>query len=119
MIALFGSFGAKNLSGGGKLVHNIYENPISPEGDKLFFLNLYKVYNLYILMDFYLFLLREVCTRPHGRSVKCPLVPLKNYGSNCRRGEEDRSSIEPACAPSAASSVGVKSFPPIPRTSSG
>jgi hypothetical protein len=40
----------------GKLVHNIYGNPNSPQVDKIFFLNLYKVYNLYILMDFYLVL---------------------------------------------------------------
>jgi hypothetical protein len=60
MVALFGSFGAKSLSGGGKLVCNIYGNP---QADKLFFLNLYKVYNLYILMDFYLVLLRRVCPR--------------------------------------------------------
>jgi hypothetical protein len=36
------------------------------------FLNLYKVYNLYILMDFYLVLSREVCprsSRPHSRSM--------------------------------------------------
>jgi hypothetical protein len=30
MAALFGSFGAKSLSGGGKLVCNIYGNPNSP-----------------------------------------------------------------------------------------
>jgi hypothetical protein len=72
MAALFGSFGAKSLSNRGKLVHNIYGNPNSPRADKLFFLNLYKVYNLYILMDFYLVLLREVYPRssqPHGRSM--------------------------------------------------
>jgi hypothetical protein len=56
MATLFGSFGAKSLSGGGKLVCNIYENPNSPQTDKLFFLNSYKLYNLYILMDFYLIL---------------------------------------------------------------
>jgi hypothetical protein len=63
MVALFGSFGAKSLSDGGKLVHNIYGNPNSPQVNKLFFLNLYKVYNLYILMDFYHVLSREVCSR--------------------------------------------------------
>jgi hypothetical protein len=75
MVALFGSFGAKSLSGGEKLVHNIYGNPNSPRANKLFFLNLYKVYNLYILIDFYLVLSREVCprsSRPHGCSVKRP-----------------------------------------------
>jgi hypothetical protein len=30
MAALFGSFGAKSLFGGGKLVCNIYGNPNSP-----------------------------------------------------------------------------------------
>jgi hypothetical protein len=73
MAALFGSFGAKSLSSGGKFVCNIYGNPNSPQADKLFFLNLYKVYNLYILMDFYLVFSREVCprsSRSHGRSVK-------------------------------------------------
>jgi hypothetical protein len=63
MATLFGSFGAKSLSGGGKLVYNIYGNPNSPQTNKLFFLNLYKVYNLYILMDFYLVLWRRVCPR--------------------------------------------------------
>jgi hypothetical protein len=37
MAALFVSFGAKSLSGGGKLVHNIYGNPNSPRADKQFF----------------------------------------------------------------------------------
>jgi hypothetical protein len=46
MTTLFGSFGAKSLFGGGKLVHNIYGNPNSPRADKLFFLNLFKVYKL-------------------------------------------------------------------------
>jgi hypothetical protein len=35
MAALFGSFGAKSLYGGGKLVSNIYGNPNSPQADKL------------------------------------------------------------------------------------
>jgi hypothetical protein len=30
MAAFFGSFDTKNLSGGKKLVHNIYGNPNSP-----------------------------------------------------------------------------------------
>jgi hypothetical protein len=50
MVVLIGSFGAKSLSSGGKLVRNIYGNPNSPRADKLFFLNLYKVYNLYTLI---------------------------------------------------------------------
>jgi hypothetical protein len=53
METLFGSFGAKSLSNRRKVVHNIYGNPNSRRVNKLFFLNLYKVYNLYILMDFY------------------------------------------------------------------
>jgi hypothetical protein len=46
MVALFGSFGGKSSASRG--------NPSSPQMDKLFFLNLYTIYNLYILMDFYL-----------------------------------------------------------------
>jgi hypothetical protein len=73
MAALFGSFCAKNLSNGRKLVRNIYGNPSSSQADKLFFFNLYKIYNLYILMNFYLVLLREVClrsSRSYGQSMK-------------------------------------------------
>jgi hypothetical protein len=80
MVVLFGSFGAKSLSGGKKLVRNIYGNPNSHRVDKFFFLKLYKVLNLYILMDFYLVLSREVCPRssqPHGRVVKHPLVTVE------------------------------------------
>jgi hypothetical protein len=60
MAVFFGSFAAKSLFGGGKLVYSIYGNPNPPRVD---FLNLYKVYNLYILMDFYLVLSRRVCPR--------------------------------------------------------
>jgi hypothetical protein len=45
--------------------------------NKLFFLNLYKVFNLFILTGFYLLLSREVCprsSRPYSRSVKHPLL---------------------------------------------
>jgi hypothetical protein len=63
MAILFRSFGIKSLSDGGKLVRNIYGNPNSPRANKPFFPNLYKVYNLYILMDFYLVLSMEVCPR--------------------------------------------------------
>jgi hypothetical protein len=56
MAALFGSFDAKSLSSGGKLVHSIYRNSNSFGMDKLFFPNLYKVYNSYDLMDFDLIL---------------------------------------------------------------
>jgi hypothetical protein len=34
MTTLFGSFGAKSLYNGGKLVYNIYGNPNSPSADK-------------------------------------------------------------------------------------
>jgi hypothetical protein len=47
----------ESLSGGRKFrkyVHNVNENPNSPLADKIFFPNLKKVHNLYILMDFYL-----------------------------------------------------------------
>jgi hypothetical protein len=56
MGALFGSFGTKSLSRGRKFVHDIYENPNFPWEDKFFFLNLYKLHNLYSLTDFYLML---------------------------------------------------------------
>jgi hypothetical protein len=69
MTTLFGRFSAKNLSGGEKLVCNIYENPNSPSTNKLFFLNLHKVYNLYILMDFYLVLL--------SHATKANAIPLR------------------------------------------
>ena len=59
MTTLFRSFGAKSLSGGGKLVHNIYENLNSPQKDKLLFLNLYKVYNLCIFNGLLPFHLKE------------------------------------------------------------
>jgi hypothetical protein len=68
MVALFGSFGSKSLSAGGKLVCNIYGNSNSHQIDKLFFINLYKVYNLYILMDFYLVLFSQL----HGCKVARP-----------------------------------------------
>jgi hypothetical protein len=59
MATLFGNFSAKSLSDGGKLVCNIYRNPNSPQANKFFFPNLYKGYNLFILMDFYLVLSRR------------------------------------------------------------
>ena len=40
-----------------KFVCDIIKNPNSPQADKLFFPNLYKLYNLYIIMDGYLVLL--------------------------------------------------------------
>jgi hypothetical protein len=69
------SFDAKILSGGRKLVRDIYGNPNPPQANKFFFPNLYKLHNSYILMDFYLILSREVCPRSsqlHGRSIKRP-----------------------------------------------
>ena len=66
---------AKSLSNGGNFVHNINGNPNSSWENKLFFLNLYKLQNLYILMDFYLVFSRGVCARsfwPNGHSVKYP-----------------------------------------------
>jgi hypothetical protein len=55
----FLSFGTKILSSGRKLVRNIYGNPNSPQADKHFFLNLFKVYNLYICNGFLPCLLEE------------------------------------------------------------
>jgi hypothetical protein len=49
MVAFFMNFGAKNLCGGRKFVHNIYGNPNSLEIDNFFFPNVYKLHNLYIL----------------------------------------------------------------------
>jgi hypothetical protein len=75
MAVLLGNFGAKNFSGGGKVLSNIYENPNSPRTNKFFFPNLYKLHYLYILMDSYLILWKRVCPRssqPVGYNVKCP-----------------------------------------------
>jgi hypothetical protein len=63
MAILFENFGVETLSDGGKFVRNIYGNPNFPRVDKLFFPNLYKIYNLYILMDFHLILSRRVYPR--------------------------------------------------------
>jgi hypothetical protein len=86
MAALFVSFGGKCLSDGRIFVQDIYGKPNSPWANKILFPNLYKLYNLYILMDFYLIVLREVCTRSsqlHGRSVKCPLYKhLQRLGAH-------------------------------------
>jgi hypothetical protein len=48
MATLFVSFGVKSLSNGGIFVCNIYGNPHSPQADKLFFPNLYKLHHLNI-----------------------------------------------------------------------
>jgi hypothetical protein len=69
----FCEFWHQSLSGGKKFIYNIYGNPNCARLDKLFFPNLYKLYNMSILMDFYLVPLREVCprsSRPDGCSVK-------------------------------------------------
>jgi hypothetical protein len=56
MVALFVDFGTKNLANEQKFIHNINENPNSPQREKFFFPNLHKLHNLNILMDFYLVL---------------------------------------------------------------
>jgi hypothetical protein len=61
MAALFGSFGSKSSSCGGKFVHNIPENPNPPRANKLSIQNYTNSKNLYILMDFYLS--RRICPR--------------------------------------------------------
>jgi hypothetical protein len=61
---IFVSFGSKNLFGRRKFVYNINRNPNSPREDNCFFSNLYKLYNLHILMDFYFILARKVCLSP-------------------------------------------------------
>jgi hypothetical protein len=74
--ALFVSFDAKSLSNGRKFIQDKNGNPNSPQANKLFFPNVYKLYNFYFLSDFYLVLCREVCSRsslPNGCSVKRPL----------------------------------------------
>jgi hypothetical protein len=45
-----------------KFVQNIYGNTNSPQVDNLFFPNLCKLHNLYILMNFYLVLLKSCKT---------------------------------------------------------
>jgi hypothetical protein len=63
MSALFVSVDTKSLCSRGKFVQDKNGNPNSPQLDKLFFPNLYILYNLYIVMDFYLVLSRKVCPR--------------------------------------------------------
>jgi hypothetical protein len=46
-----------SLISGKKFVHEFHGE------DKLFFPNLYKLQNLYILMDFYLVISKQVCQR--------------------------------------------------------
>jgi hypothetical protein len=54
MATFFVGFGAKSLSTTGKFVQEKNGNQNSPQVDKLFFPNLYKLCNLYVLMDIYL-----------------------------------------------------------------
>jgi hypothetical protein len=48
MVVILVSFGAKNLSSRGEFVQDENENPNSPQENKHFFQNLYKLHNLYI-----------------------------------------------------------------------
>jgi hypothetical protein len=70
MLALFGSFGIQSISNGGKSIRNVYGNPNFLRGNKLFFPSLYRVHNLYILMDFYL------DKSGGGEFVQRPLNPI-------------------------------------------
>jgi hypothetical protein len=54
MVAFFVSFDTKSLSTRRKFVQNIYGNPNSSQDKKLSFQNIYKLYDFYISMDFYL-----------------------------------------------------------------
>ena len=63
MGAFFVSFGTKILSCGDKFIQDKIGNPNSLWMNKPFFPKLYKLYNLYILMDFYLALLKKICPR--------------------------------------------------------
>ena len=64
MAPLFESFGSKSFFWQKKLVSIIYGAPNSTQVDKLFFPNLYMVYNLYILVDLYLSSQREFVQGP-------------------------------------------------------
>jgi hypothetical protein len=55
----FVRFGSKNLAIVQNFIHNFSGNPNSPQENKPFFPNIYKLHNLYLLMNFYLILLRE------------------------------------------------------------
>jgi hypothetical protein len=75
MAILFGRFGGQKFFDGKKLVSDIYGNPNSPKADKLFISNLYKIYNLYILMEFYKVPSRRVYPTS-SRWMKCPLTAV-------------------------------------------
>jgi hypothetical protein len=86
MVVCFVSFGTKSLFDRRKFVHNINGNPNSPQVNTLFFPNLYKVHNMYILMDFYLVLSKGVYPRssqPKGHSAKCPSLSPSLSGIGC------------------------------------
>ena len=53
MATLFMSFNTKNFANGRKFLHDINDNLDSPWEDKPFFPNLYKLHNLYTLIDFH------------------------------------------------------------------
>jgi hypothetical protein len=120
MAAFFVSFSAKSLFNGGTFICNIYGNPNFPQANKLFFLNLYKLHNLYILMDFYLVLSREVYPRssqPHGHSVKyhnileqCWGILLPSQESRVVNRENTHSLVT-----SPLTQIKLKSFPCIMR----
>ena len=91
MAILFVSFGAKSLSSGGKFVRKISKNQNCAQKDKLFFPNLCKLQNLYILMEFYLVLskgsLSKVLSTPRPSceapfNAECPI--FYNHYFNCR-----------------------------------
>jgi hypothetical protein len=77
MATLFVNFGAKSLVHGQIFVYNFNGNPNALQDNKLFFPNLYKLYNLCILMNFHLVILRGICPRsswPQGCCEKCHLL---------------------------------------------
>jgi hypothetical protein len=84
MVTIFMSFSTKSFAGGRKFLHDINDNLDSPWEDKPFFPNLYKLHNLYTLMDFHLVLLRGVClksSQPNDCSIKRPwgIYPISRF----------------------------------------
>jgi hypothetical protein len=72
-------FGAKNLSGGRKLFKMRMETQTFLKKINFSFQSYEKILNFYILIDFYLVLLKGVCPRyscPHVWSVKWPLIVI-------------------------------------------
>jgi hypothetical protein len=78
MTTLFVSFGAKSLSNGAKFIQDENGNPNSPQEDKLSFPNLYKLHNLYFLMDFYLVHEKPCLIHTHPASCRL-LTPVQTY----------------------------------------